>query len=184
MGSGQMLLTLGAMMLLGLIILTTNSTMLDNEQVVMDSEFGVAAISLATSLVEEIQGKLYDAAGADSGITSLSKLTASGSLGPSGSERYHPKDSTKTDFNDVDDFNNFWIEFVADTSRPRVATYRGESRGFRADYQVRARVYYVDKNSPDATSFTPTWHKKVVVTVSSPSSRDTLSFPTIISYWN
>lgn len=179
-----MLLTLGAMMLLGVIILNANSSMLDNEQVVMDSEFGVAAISLATSLVEEIQGKLFDAAAADSGITSLSKLTPAGSFGPSYLEKYHPTDTTKADFNDVDDFNNFWIEFVADTSRAKVATYRGDARGFRADYQVRARVYYVNKGAPDGSTSTATWHKKVVVTVTSPSSRDTLSFPTIISYWN
>ena len=184
MGSGQMLLTLGAMMLLGIIILTANSTMLDNEQVVMDSEFGVAAISLATSLVEEVQGKVFDAAGADSGITSLSKLTPVGSLGPSMIEQYRTTDTTKADFNDVDDFNNFWIEYVADTTRSRIATYRGEARGFRADYFIKARVYYVDKSNPDGISSFPTWHKKVVITVTSPSSRDTLRFPTIVSYWN
>ncbi len=184
MGSGQMLLALGAMMLLGLIILTTNSVMLDNEQVVMDSEFGVAAISLATSLVEEIQGKLYDAAAADSGITSLAHLTPAGSLGPSGSERYHPRDTTKSEFNDVDDFNDFWIEFVAETNRTKVATYRGDAKGFRADYQIKVKVCYVTKEDPDGYSYIPTWHKKVLVTVFSPSSRDTLRFPTIISYWN
>jgi hypothetical protein len=184
MGSGQMLLTLGALALLGLIILTANSAMLSNEQVVMDSEFGVAAISLATSLVEEIQGKLYDAAATDSGITALGKLTPTGSFGPAANERYHPADTSKADFNDIDDFHNFWIEYVADTSRPKIATYRGESRGFRADYQVRARVSYVTRTNPNGSTASPTWHKKVTVTVTSPSSRDTLVFPTIISYWN
>lgn len=179
-----MLLTLGAMSLLGVIILTANTAILDGEQVVMDSEFGVAAISLATSLVEEIQGKLYDDAASDSGITSLTMLTPVSSLGPSWIESYHTTDSTRADFNDIDDFHNFWIEYVADTSRSRTATYRGESRGFRADYYVRARVCYVDKASPDGISSVPTWHKKVIVTVTSPSSRDTLRFPTIISYWN
>jgi hypothetical protein len=184
MSSGQMLLTACALMLLGTIILTANTSMLDNEQVVMDSEFGVASISLATSLIEEIQGKLFDQAAVDSGVTSLSRLTSASSLGPGSSDRYRPADSTKSDFNDVDDFNNFWIEFVADTSRPKQASYRGDARGFRADYHVRAKVTYVHKNAPDGTAGTQTWHKKVIVTVSSPSSRDTLRIPTIISYWN
>lgn len=184
MSSGQMLLASAALMLLGTIILTANSAMLNNEQVVMDSEFGVASLSLATSLVEEVQGKLFDAAAVDSGVTALSRLTSPGYLGPAANERYRPSDTTKADFNDVDDFHGFWIEYVADTSRPKTATYRGESRGFRADYHVRARVVYVSKASPDYPAFTQTWHKKLIVTVTSPSSRDTLRIPTIISYWN
>jgi len=184
MGTGQILLTVSALMVLGIIILSANSTLLENERVVMDSEFGVAAISLATSLVEEIQGKLYDAAAADSGITSLASLTPAGSLGPNTSERYRPTDSTKTDFNDIDDFNNFYIEYVADPSKPKKATYRGDSRGFRADYFMRAKVFYVYKTDLNGTAGIPTWHKKIIVSVASPSSRDTLVFPTIISYWN
>lgn len=184
MSSGQTLLASAALMLLGTIILTANGAMLNNEQVVMDSEFGVASLSLATSLIEEIQGKLFDQAALDSGVTSLSQLTGAYALGPGSGERYRPTDTTKVDFNDVDDFHNFWIEYVSDTTRTKRATYRGDARGFRADYFVRARVMYVNKNAPDQTATTQTWHKKVIVTVYSPSSRDTLSIPTIISYWN
>jgi hypothetical protein len=181
---GQVILVMAALGILGLVILSSNDTLLDNEQVVMDSEFGVASLSLATSLIEEIQGKLFDAAASDSGITSLSKLTGAGSLGPSPLEKYRSVDSTKPDFNDVDDFHNFSIEFVNDTTRPRVAQYRGESKGFRADYLVKSKVHYVTKNNPNGASSSTTWHKKVTITVSSPSSTDTLTIPTIISYWN
>ncbi len=181
---GQVMLVMGALGILGLVILGANNIILDNEQVVMDSEFGVASLSLATSLIEEIQGKLYDAAAADSGITSLSKLTSAGGLGPSSMEKYRSTDSTKPDFNDVDDFNNFSIEFVNDTSKAKVAQYRGEARGFRADYLVKSRVQYVTKANLNGYSTSPTWHKKVTITVSSPSSTDTLTIPTIISYWN
>jgi len=47
---------------------------------------------------------------------------------------------------------------------------------------------------PFATSIPPnldvaytirqTWHKKIIVTVTSPSSNDTLVYPSIMSYWN
>lgn len=181
---GQTMMAMGALTLLGIIILTSNSTMLQNERVVMDSEFGVAAISLATSIIEEIQGKVFDAATSDSGQTLTSKLTPANSLGAAGTETYRPTDSTKTDYNDVDDFHNFWIEYVADTTKPKIATFRGDARGFRADYFIRAKVEYVNKSNLEVKSLTQTWHKKVTLTVSSPSSRDTLVFPTIISYWN
>jgi len=187
MSSGQVMLTVMAMFLLGTIILSTNNNLLSNEQTVMDSEFGVAAISLATSMVEEAQGKMFDEAAVDSGATSTTYLTAAAGLGKESGEvyRYGGFDTTSTDFDDLDDFNNFSIEFVNDTTRPLIAQYRGESKGFRADYLVRCRVQYANvTNVSIDTTTTKTWHKRLTVTVTSPTSRDTLVFPTIISYWN
>lgn len=181
------MLTVMAMFLLGTIILSTNSSLLSNEQTVMDSEFGVAAISLATSLVEEVQGKAFDEAATDSGVTSTSLLTSAWSLGHGAREyyRYSGSDTTKSDFDDVDDFHNFSIEFVNDTTRALVAQYRGESRGFRADYLIKSKVEYVSVTTTLITpTTTRTWHKRLTVTVTSPTSRDTLVFPTVISYWN
>ena len=190
MTSGQVMMTVMAMFLLGTIILSTNSTLLNNEQIVMDSEFGVAAISLATSLVEEAQGKAFDNASVDIGVDSLSSLTPWSKLGRDSLEYYRyqpsgPADTLKHDFDDIDDYNNFSIEFVNDTTKPKIAQYRGESKGFRADYFVRAKVQYVNvTNSLIDTTTSKTWHKKLTVTVTSPTSRDTLVFPTIMSYWN
>lgn len=183
-----MMLAICAIFVLGIIIYSANSTLLQNDDIVKGSEFGVAAISLATSLIEEVQGKVFDQATSDSGIYSTTKLTPPGSLGPGFTEEYRTTDPLRTDFNDVDDFDDFSIEFVSDTTRPRHAHYRGDARGFRADYLVRAKVVYVAASkgsaSLDAVSSVPTWHKKLIVTVTSPSSKDTLVFPTIISYWN
>lgn len=188
MNMGQMMLAVMAMSLLGLIILSANSSLLDNEQVVMDSEFGVASISLATSLMEEVLGKAFDEACADTTVGTINDLTPIISLGPDASEVYRSTDSSSTDFDDVDDFQSFWIEFVADTSKPKIATYRGNARGFRADYFVKSKVEYVTAGSGvailDGSAGARTWHKKLTVTVTSPSSTDTLVFPTIISYWD
>ncbi len=188
MGTSQMILATGAMFLLGVIILSANSTFLQNEKVVTDSEFGVAAISLATSLIEEAQGKSFDQATVDSGVTSPTDLTPAAYFGPSADESYRSTEPTKSDFDDLSDFNGFWIEYVNDTTQPQVATYRGNSKGFRADYCLRVKVEYVtagggtaDLDNPSASR---TWHKKLTVTVTSPSSSDTLVVPTIISYWN
>jgi hypothetical protein len=188
MGLGQIIMSVGATVLLGIVILSANSTLLQNDDVVKDSEFGVAAISLATSMVEEVQGRVFDAAVVDSGVYTTTRLTSAGSLGPEANEQYRPTDSLKTDFDDIDDFNNFSIEFVSDTTRPKVAQYRGDARGFRADYIVRTKVIYVTAGGGSANLATPsasrTWHKELIVTVTSPSSKDTLVFPTVISYWN
>jgi len=188
MGLGQMILSVGAMFLLGVIIFSANSTLLQNDDIVKDSEFGVAAISLATSLVEEVQGKAFDEAATDSGVVNKGQLTPPAKLGPEPSEKYRTTDTTFHDFDDIDDFDNFSIEFVKNTANPKVATYRGDARGFRADYFMLARVVYVaaengiaDLNLPSATH---TWHKKLIVTVTSPTSKDTLVFPTVLSYWN
>ncbi|HCV42451.1 MAG TPA: hypothetical protein DGH68_03135 [Bacteroidetes bacterium] len=185
MGSGQMLLALGAMFLLGIIIFSANSNMLENEKVVMDSEFGIAAISLATSLVEEAEGKMFDQASVDSGVTATTQLTTTAYLGKDANESYRTSDSTKTDYDDLDDFNGFFIEYVSDQSHAQIATYRGDSKGFRADYFLKAKVEYVNVTTSTITaSANRTWHKRLTINVFSPSSRDTLVFPTVISYWN
>lgn len=188
MGTGQMILTVGAMTLLGLLILTANSSILENDRVVSNSEFGVAAVSIATSIIEEAQGKAFDDAVVDSGLTNPLLFTAPALMHQQSSEYYRPIDSTYTDFDDLNDFNGFWIEYVADSSKPQIATYRGESKGFRADYFVRSAVSYVTAGggsaNPDGTSLIQTLHKKLTVTVTSPSSTDTLTLSTIISYWN
>ncbi len=188
MGTGQIILAVGAMTLLGLLILTANSSILENDKVVSNSEFGVAAISIATSIIEEAQGKAFDDAVVDSGLTNPLLFTSAYLMGPGTNEYYRPPDSTKSDFNDLNDFNGFWIEYVADTTKPQIATYRGESKGFRADYFVRSTVSYVTAGGgvayPDAISPIQTFHKKLTVTVTSPSSTDTLTVSTVISYWN
>ncbi len=188
MGLNQMILVTGALFLLGIIILSANSTFHENEKVVTDSEFGIAAVSLATSLIEEAEGKVFDEACSDSGVTSLSLLTPSSMFGPSPDESYRTKDTTKSDFNDLSDFNNFSIEYVNDTTRPKIAQYRGESKGFRADYFLAARVDYVTAGNGaadlDNASPSRTWHKRLTVRVTSPSSTDTLTLATVVSYWN
>lgn len=183
-----MILVTGALFLLGIIILSANTTFHENEKVVTDSEFGIAAVSLATSLIEEAEGKVFDEACTDSGVVDLSQLTPAAMFGPAVNEIYRTTDTSKSDFNDLSDFNNFTIEYVNDTTKPKVAQYRGESKGFRADYFLSARVEYVSAGNGSADLDHPassrTWHKRLTVTVTSPSSTDTLNLATIVSYWN
>jgi hypothetical protein len=185
---GQSMLVIGAITLLGILVLNANSTILQSNTTMDTSEFGITAVSLATSLVEEAMGKMFDQVIADSNtgtITSESQLTPVGNLGPDVSEAY--RNGTR-DFNDFDDFNNIFLVYksnvAADTVHTPGSTWEAIVPGIRAKYFVKARVYYVDYLHLDDTSNVRTYHKKIVVTVTSTGSPDTLRFPAIMSYWN
>ena len=60
MNLGQMLLVTGAIVLLGILVLNANTTVYQANDTMYTSEFGVSAISLATSIVEEAMGKYFD----------------------------------------------------------------------------------------------------------------------------
>jgi hypothetical protein len=183
----QTLFVVGAMFILGILLLNTNSTIVSTDETRNSSDFGITAVSLAASLIEEASGKMFDAAIEDSStgqITSASALTAPASLGHSNLERYRGAN----DFNDFDDFNNLFIVFksdnVADTARTSGSDWETIVPGIRTKCFVRAKVYYVQPPNLNTASTIRTWHKKIVVTVTSPSFKDTISVPAIMSYWN
>ena len=86
MSSGHTMLSVGAMLLLSITILGINGKFLNTSTVLYNTKFGVLAVSLGTSIVEEANGKAFDLAGSEDAITDLSVLTAPGSLGPAGGE--------------------------------------------------------------------------------------------------
>lgn len=192
MNLGQMMFGLACIVLLGIVILNANGSLLESSEVMNDSEFGITAISLATSLVEESMGKMFDAAIEDSTtgqLTSTSQLTAANALGHSGVEEYR---DPVYDFNDFDDFNNLFLVYKsdnpADTARTPGSDWETIVPGVRSKYFVRAKVVYVPWNDLNGASSIPTWHKKIIVTVTRPQPKptkaDTLVFPAVMSYWN
>lgn len=186
MNLGQMMLVICGLVILGMLVLGANRTVFETTDTQNNSEFGINAVSLATSLVEEANGKMFDEVIADSNTGTLSdpsQLTAVGTLGRDGAEAYR---AGSDDFNDFDDFNNLLLAYKSPVDSA-VAT--GADRdiivpGLRALYYVRARVEYVAAANLDVASASRTWHKKLTVTVTSPSIRDTLVYPAVMSYWN
>ena len=183
---GQSMLVIGALTLLGLLVLNANSTILQTNTTMDNSEFGITAVSLATSLVEEAMGKMFDEVIADSNtgaITSESQLSTI--LGHDGTEHYR---GGAQDFDDFDDFNGVFLVFksnvAADTVSTPGSTFESIVPGIRAKYFVRAQVVYVNPLNLDGASASRTYHKKIIVTVTSTGSTDTLRFPAIMSYWN
>ena len=166
MNSSQMLITVGAMLLLSLVILRVNNSFLSTSDVLLNSKYNVVAISLAASMIEEANGKAFDHNTEASPVNNLASLTPSDSLGPeSGEDRYT--------FNDFDDFNGFAIldTFVVDSLLLGV-------------FNISCQVNYITAASPNTDAGTATWNKSLSVLVTSSSMTDTVSMSTIYSYWN
>ncbi len=168
MNSGHTMLAVGAMLLLSVTILGLNGKILNTSNVLYNTKFGVLAVSLGTSIVEEANGKAFDLAGSDDAITSLSQLTPPSGLGPAGGE-YYP------DFNDFDDFNGFTKTV---NNMPS------------AVFTIYCKVYYVSDSNPTVISSSTTWHKRIDVFITSPSMRnannqlDTVKLSSVYSYWH
>jgi MSHA pilin protein MshD len=165
MNTGQMMLTLGALMILALIVLRVNNGFLTTNSTLLDSKLGVLATSVATSVIEEATGKAFDHNSDSTSISDLTKLTST--MGPETGETY-------PDFNDFDDYDGF---HKVDNSMPS------------AEFHIDCVVNYISDTNLDGKSSSRTWHKKLTVFVSSPSMLgqddvpDTISMSAVYSYW-
>ena len=157
MNTGQMMITLAAMMLLALVILRVNNGFLSTNTVLMETKFGVLGVSLATAIIEDATGKAFDE-NSDSGtVTTLNDLST---LGPDGEV-----------YDDFDDFDDYKGLVYIDSTMPS------------ARFRIACDVVYVNPALPDSFSGVNTWHKKLTVVVTTPSSQDTIKMSTIFSYF-
>jgi hypothetical protein len=163
--TGQTLLSIGALVLLGSVIVSANRSSLQHGVILQQTEIGVYAVSLAIGRIEEATGKSFDefTAPDDSGdtdtATSLTQLTST--LGPESGEVY-------PDFDDIDDFNNLTTTvYIAGVDTMR----------------IHSTVAYVSPSNPDLLLTTRTWHKKLTVYVTGSATRDTVRISSIFSYW-
>lgn len=156
-----MLLTMGALALFSLTSLNVTRSFQTSGEAVLRAKCGLAATSLATSIVEEASGRYFDASTADSAVTSLSALTSTTGLGPKAGERY-------PNFNDFDDYDDLYLKLFL--SLPDT-------------FHIRCKVEYINPSTPEVASSTTTWHKKLTVSVTSPVLKDTVKSEYIFSYW-
>ena len=161
MGTGQILITLSAMILLSMVILRTNTSFLMTDSVLYETKYEVLAVSIATSIIEEANGLAFDARTDTATVSSTTDLTSAYGLGPAPGETYEV-------FNDFDDFNGFTR---VDNSMPS------------AEFNIVCKVSYVSPDNPDVDVNYQTWHKKITVDVFSESMVDTITMSSIFSYW-
>jgi MSHA pilin protein MshD len=172
MNTGQMLITIGAIFLLTMVILTTNRGLINTNATMIDNRYGILATSLATSMIEKATGKAFDHNSDTTAITSTNSLTNVTSLGiETGENRNNPED-----FNDFDDFNCY-------ISNPKLDTvfFAGTER--RIIFSTFCRVDYITTSNPNSATNQRTWHKRMIVRVISPEMVDTIKLSTIYSYW-
>jgi hypothetical protein len=163
MNTGQMIMALGAMLLLSVIMLRVNTANLTNETIRDDAQYGVLATSIATSIIEEAQSKAFDEKTDTMNVTALTQLTSV--LGPETGE-------TESTFDDFDDYNNFTKR---DSTMPS------------AIFDISCQVVYVDPGNIEGSTSNRTWNKKLIVTITRPISADSsvlaLRTASIFSYW-
>ncbi len=166
MGTGQTLLTIGAVMLLGAIILTTSRSLVDNNEVLLRNNLELEEVSLATSVIEEAQEKAFDETTILQTDTSLSQLTPVSLLGQ--------ENNDPTDTDDFDDYNGLNGQGLLQV----------DTMNTNQVYYDSTRVYYVALGNLNDTSSTPTWNKKLDVWVwCKDAPGDTVKMSTIYSYW-
>lgn len=84
MNTGQMLLVIGALALLSTIAISVNSTLLDNDQVAVEAQSGIMAVSLCEGRIDSLVavgfGSLTAGASADSIHTDFAAFACSTSV--------------------------------------------------------------------------------------------------------
>jgi MSHA pilin protein MshD len=193
MNLSQSMFALAAFVILGLITLSATKGILSQNETVNDADTGIAAISLAQSLIQEAMSKYFDAnpeTATPASLDNPAHLTDVNHLGHGPTEKYH---DGANDFNDFDDFNGLFLVYKssnpADTARTPGSDWETVVPGLKAKFYVKATVEYVKVDAadipiPDQVSNQRTWHKKLTVRVINTTTKDTLVFRAIQSYWN
>ncbi|NOQ97435.1 MAG: hypothetical protein GQ561_04650 [Calditrichae bacterium] len=175
MGTGQMMLTIGALALLSLAILNLNSNLNNNDISLAQNRYRLEALSLMTSYLEQATMYFFDESSTDTASAKLlTDFTLPNNLGLEGN------DSSQVD--DFDDFNNMTR---IDTGLSGII------------YKVMFKVDYVqivgDSIKPSGNR---EWNKRMTISVtdnfaepilyrnvSGDQVRDTLTISFVNSYW-
>lgn len=171
----NLLLTLGAFMLFGKFLLSTNAFINNSREFAYQSEFYVTSLSLAQSVIDEAKTKAFDQKTVTKAVPSRDSLTLSLQLGKDGFAEAIPNPDTLTStgyksnirFNDVDDYNGY-IRLV-NTNRA-------------GGYRIVVNVDYMSEGDPNVPSVQRTYCKRIRVTVSSPFTPQPVALTYLFTY--
>ena len=158
MGEREMFLIMGAMLFFTMTSLSVNRFCLDNNEVMMRSEFNYFAISLAQGIIEEAKTREFDSA-----IVFGTAHTLPDDFTYPPGPRY---DEHYPNFNDVDDYTGLNLDITANINGPKV------------NYHVQVQVRYVEEWDLNTLIGPKKFHKKMIVTVTS----DFISAPVVLSH--
>lgn len=158
MNTGQMLMTAGAVVLIGLTVSTVQRNFANHGFILQQTEIGIYKVSLGMSILEEAMGKAFDENSVDADLTSVTSLSSN--LGKEG--------ETYPDFDDFDDYNSF---------RTTIGVAGVDS------LTISCTVAYIIPTDPNTNVTTRTWHKRIIVRTWGTVQPDTLTFSQVFSYW-
>ncbi len=161
MGSQQLLLIGGGILLLGLLSLLFYKSYGGKVEDQSYIEALITGVGVGRSMIDEIQTRAFDEATVTKPVSKTSQLTPPSSLGPDAGENSVFK------FDDVDDFNNY---------------SKADTMSIYGVYNTSVKVYYVNKMAPNTVSSTQTYTKRIDVKVTNKFLKDTLKFNYIITY--
>ena len=163
MNTGQTLISFGAMILLTTVILNMNRTITDGEDYLNQTRFGLEAIAITTSMIEEISQLPFDEESLDTMKVEkiVTDFTPVSDLGPDAGE------TGPYFFDDVDDFKNF---AKVETTQQNI-------------YQVFCDVNYVTGTNPDVPVNIRTFYKKISISVVTPFYEDTTTMDYVHGFW-
>ena len=159
--SNQMLMATGALFILTLLILLFYQTSTEQTSVSVENEAILAGSGIAQSIIAEIQKRSFDEYTVTNTTYYLDSLSAPGMLGRDTGEVFI------TQFDDIDDFDDYSIEDVS--------TRLGS-------YDLAVSVDYVNSLTPDEITLNRTFNKKITVRIWSAFLPDTLKFYHVIGY--
>ncbi|MFZ1289830.1 MAG: hypothetical protein WAR79_07055 [Melioribacteraceae bacterium] len=167
MNTGQMLISIAAMILLSIVIINVNRNSLTNSKNIDETKFEILAVSLGNAIIQEAFSKSFDEQTANNNLVNdEDELTLS--LGHESGEL------NRKDFDDFDDYNNY------------TENTKSDSTIISADFTIKCNVYYVDPSvSLDSVS-NRTYHKRIEVLVTSPflnEGQDTIRLSKINSHF-
>ena len=172
MGSGHMLLTVLALVLLGFVLLTMNRSMVNTSEQNIGASVGLNAVSLAESFFESAQRLRFDEKDlTDPAVSNAGDLTPADLLGPDAGE----SQSNVAGLDDIDDFNGF----NRDTTLKTVSDLTGML------FHIQARVCYVQPEQPWKDLTARTFNKRMDVTITSSllPAGESLQFQHVFSHW-
>jgi MSHA pilin protein MshD len=147
--------------------MSVSKNTLSTEDVMYDSNFGITATSIGSSIIEDASKKRFDNIFYldSTAVYDPTDFTPAAYLGVDSGE-------TTTDastFNDFDDYNNFT---GVDSTMPS------------AIYNFSSQVCYINETNPNGLINTQSFHKKIIVKVWSESMEDTIVMSSVFSYWS
>lgn len=173
----NMILTIGAILLFGVFLKTSNQLMIGNNQIASTNEYYVSALAIGQSIIDEAKTKAFDeqTIGLTSPLAAANLLTAVNALTTeTGAESVPSPDTlnttgwaSATKFDDVDDYNGYTRK--ANTSRAE-------------GYYASATVLYVNETDPKTASGARTFCKRMDVKVWSKYVPDTLKLSYAFTY--